>query len=354
MKILLFVNLIIQRLKFRYKYIRLFIINLSFFLLNFRAFKTGKYIINSRVIIQKAYIEHEHFQKTIMNWKPTITLNNYLGSKESAISMIGFHPDLRYTIDFDNQTVTKSFYRDVNLLQYSGKRMAFSNYVAAPEYEIIDANQYREDLIIGKPFSLNQQNTNKFDMLLAEYNNFLCASVYRRDDNTDHRKEFSGISRRIDTLININKSLFNSLVFTNYFILSKGSDIAGPNIIEAEERLVLIDWEPSALKYRRFWVDVINLIIKSDPAGFTKGKYDLYLKELFSRFGIITSSPSEIEDKMAIFCASTLVNLKKLDEVDLRDDSEQLPCRGLTRISKLDIHQVARSARVFVRRFGLE
>lgn len=354
MKILLLINLITQRLKFRYKYIRLFIINLRFFLLNFRSFKTGKYIINSRVIIQKAHIEHEHFQKTIMNWKPSITLNNYLGSKESAISMIGFHPDLRYTLDFDNQTVTKSFYRDMNLLQYSGKRREFSNYVAAPEYEIIDANQYREDLIIGKPFSLNHQNVIKFDMLLAEYNNFLSASVYQSDDYTDQRKEFSEISRCIDKLININKSLFNSLVFTNYFSLSKGSDIAGPNIIEAEEKLVLIDWEPGALKYRRFWVDVINLIIKSDPTGFMQGKYDPFLKELFCKFGVNTKPTNEIDDKIAIFCASTLVNLKKLDEVDLRDDPEQLPCRGLTRISKLDIYQVARSARVFLKKYRLD
>ena len=55
--------------------------------------------------------------------------------------MMGFHPDLRYTIDFSAQMVIKSFNVDVNLENYSKKRSAMSKYIVAPSYDLIDAKQ---------------------------------------------------------------------------------------------------------------------------------------------------------------------------------------------------------------------
>ena len=78
------------------------------------------------------------------------------------------------------------------------------------------------------------------------------------------------------------------------------------------------------------------------------------LEEFDERFA---NSVEDMEDYLKDLVEKSvkhIKNLKKLDEVDLRDDLERLPCRGLTRISNLDIHQVARSARVFVKKYRLE
>lgn len=348
---LLIINLVFKKIQFKLKYVRLFIFNLRYFLCNLRQLSPGTYVINSRVIIQKQYVDHEHFRQTILNWKPRITLYNVWGSKDSQENMIGFHPDLKYTIDFDNRIVTKSFYRDMKLVSYSQKRNIMSNHVSAPDYQIIDTNQYREELIMGKPFCISSKNVEKFDKLLSEFNDLLSSSNYSRVISMEPTKELAQIAQVIMSHININKSLFFALICTNHISLSKGSDIAGPNIIEAEDRLVLIDWEPNALKYRRFWVDIINLMIKCDPIGFLNGEYDGQLVELFYNHDIGTNLPITIEDKVAIFCASALVNIKSIDQIDLLEDLDQLACGGITSIKTLEIQQVARSAKGFFKKY---
>ena len=55
-----------------------------------------------------------------------------------------------------------------------------------------------------------------------------------------------------------------------------------------------------------------------------------------------------IEDKMAIILASFLTNIHSMDDIDLRDEGEHLPCRGLSHITKLDMQKVARSTNRFI------
>ena len=348
MKNLLLLNLIIQRLIARLKPARLFIQNLFYFLLNMRDLKPGTYIINPRVIMQKKYIKHQHFKKTTLDLYPRVTIYNFCGSKNSAVSMVGFHPDLRYTIDFSAQMVIKSFNVDVNLENYSKKRSAMSKYIVAPSYYPIDAKQYSEELILGKSFNIGNDNYYKFKELLANYKMFLENSAKIHMSKENNKKWVDPITNRLAEQIPLNSALFEELIMTNYICLSKGSDIAGPNIIESAEGLVLIDWEPKELKYRRFWVDIINLILKCDPNGYMQGKYESYLREIFSAFGINNSMGNEAEDNNAIILASFLTNLKNIDHLDLVDDDAHFPCRGLSSIRALDLQKVCRSTKRFL------
>lgn len=348
MKNLLLLNLIIQRLKSSLKPTHLFIRNFSYFLTHMSEFKRGVYIINPRVIMQKEYISHEHFRKTTLDLYPRVNIYNVCGSKNSSVSMVGFHPDLRYTIDFLKRKVIKSFYIDVNLEEYCKKRSKMSKHIAAPRYKLIDKKKYYEELIIGDPFNLSSDNYYKFINLLDSYKVFLRTSLHVCIATSATKKELNRITTAVSENIKFDPVLFVNLMSTNYICLSKGSDIAGPNIIESDVGLVLIDWEPRELKYRRFWIDVINLIIKCDPIGFMLGKHDIYLTEIFLAHGISDVEFKKIETKNTIIFASLLANLNHIDNVDLVEDYDHLPCGGLTHVNILDIQKICRSTKRFV------
>lgn len=311
-------------------------------------FKRGIYIINPRVIMQKEYINHQHFIKTTLNLYPRVNIYNLCGSKNSSVSMVGFHPDLRYSIDFLRRKVTKSFYIDVNLEKYSKKRSAMGKHIASPRYKIIDKKKYYEELILGDPFNLSSENYHKFIDLLDGYKAFIKTSSLVCVATSETKKKLEVITKTASDEIKLDSELFVNLMSTNYICLSKGSDIAGPNIIESDEGLVLIDWEPKELKYRRFWIDVVNLIMKCDPVGFMLGKHDIYLTEIFLAHGISDVDHDKIETKIAIIFASLLANLSDIDNVDLVENYDHLPCGGLTQVNILDLQKICRSTRRFV------
>lgn len=352
MKHLLIIDIIFSRVRYHVHEFKSFLKNIIYFLRNINSFEKGHYFINSRVIIKNDYLIHDHFNKTTLSKKPKIKIYNKFGRLGSGKDMLGFHPDMYIEIDFKNKIVSKTFFKEVDLSEYSNRRNQLSKYVAAPRYTLVNNKKYEEELIHGRRFVLNEANTCKLKKLLNEFKDFTISSLSLNEPLDSAADQLHLISQVLCRKIDIDIKFFEKLLLTSKVVVSKGSDMAGANILETNDRLVLIDWEPKELKNRFFWTDAINLIIKSDPIGFVQGKYTKYLNTLLMLDGINTDDVDKKKYLISILCASFVGNLKNIHTIDLCMESQNCPCRGFSFVKEYHLFKVSRMAIRFMDRYA--
>jgi hypothetical protein len=326
--------------------------NIGYFLLRINSFERGSYSINAKLIYKVGSLRSQHLLDTVAIRPPRVIVYNPFGCNVGGDLLIGFHPDQRYKIDFNNKTIIRTYYDDHALNHYSILRTEMTAFIPAPRFDILGALSYREEFIDGFTFQLAAGNLQKFDSLLS---NFLAlvgstARAIRYSCNSIERlvEAVNYAYRKVDADRDL---LFELLVHAN-MVVSKGSDLAGPNLLESDSGLFLIDWEPKELKYRRAWIDPVNLIVKCDFQGLIAGDYTKYIAGLFSACGVDHDFRCTDREIRSILFASLLCNLPELHKFDLRFDFNRLPCSGLSRIKTFHIQKVIRSTLMYMRRYA--
>lgn len=299
--------------KFLYRFLRLalsqlnnilfLIYSLKYFFLNCFVFEKGWYRVNRKFIAKNNLSINKHFTETILKIRPTLNLYNFFGSNKTKTEyVLGLHPKMHIKI-FPKSGIIKRIFKKPSIdIPYEEKRNLMQKYIPGPKFEVINQNEFHEDLIDGEAFIFSRRYELQFLILLDKFKN-LAISHNKYEKIICSNKQLYNISKMYSEMIkdklDINIETLKYICTTPSLVLSKGSDLAGPNLIlKKGDNLFLIDWEPHELKYRVFWSDILNLVIKVDPVGFFSGTYNLFLKDFFFSF----------ERKIDIFKDSNIYN----------------------------------------------
>ena len=348
-RILVLLDIAFTRLSLAFlKYVKL-LKNALYFITYSNTFEPGVYIINSRFIIKQGITDNEHFIKTTLTKRPQFRIRKNGCSDKGARNMLGFHPDMHIMIDFEQKVVVKTFLSKVDMHEYESNRRLLTNFISAPKFKVRDKNTYQEELVPGREFLLTSSNKAKFNSLLKQYLRMTETIEQTFPHRATQNCDLSLLENYFKPQHDIDFGMLMLLLTTPIMALSKGSDIAGPNIIEDTNRLFLIDWEPKELKIRPFWTDPINLLIKCDPKGFVDNKYQEYLLKLLQR---CLSAQAIVEnDKLirTVLAASFLMNLPKIHQFDLVENGTTISEKHIQKVTKLDLEKVSRNIERFYR-----
>lgn len=347
MKIILFLNILFVRLSSKFYTITGFLRNILYFCRYSKTFERGVYLINSRLIIKQDITDNEHFIKTTLSKWPKLYITKKSYSDPGARNMLGFHPDMYIHINFQTKVVSKSFLRSINLVNYEKRRRLLTDYISAPMFQVIDSKTYREELISGREFVLTESNKNKFHLLLLQYITMIESTGQLRATEAQGYLKNTSLKTKLENYLDIDINILELLLASQNITMSKGSDIAGPNIIESESKLLLIDWEPKELKYRLYWTDPINLIMKCDPNGLIRSQYQGYLIKLLQN--CIPKSTIIENDRFLItlITASFIMNIPKLHQVDLVGKEAENTTTQINKLTKLDLEKIIRDVKRF-------
>jgi hypothetical protein len=284
---------------------RKFLYSLGRFLSKGREFERTWFHINRKFITKQGILVNDHFKQTILSLRPTLKLYNFLGKKGNVNNFVyGIHPDMEIMIFPHRGLVRRIFKRPELTGEYLELRLLMQKYLPGPKFSLKSHFEYDEQMLLGLDFVFSAQNQPHFLKLLDHFRELAvnnCVTHDKISTSISFMSVFRKYEALLSTSLQIDSGLLSSILATPSFVPSKGSDLAGPNILFEENRLSLLDWEPRELQYRVYWSDIINIILSVDPAGFFSGKYRHFIMDLLREIG---GPIPELDDR--VFC-NTLV-----------------------------------------------
>ena len=298
--------------------IKLFLFSLIYFFVNSRRFDYGWYEINRKFIIKENIYVNEHFKNINESLKPNIKLYNFLGRTNNITNYVyGFHPEMNIKIFPNSKIITRKFHKPQLASDYSDRRSSMQKYIPGPKFKIKNDFEYDEEILSGKSFQISEDNK-VFLILLDQYRKLSVNLNYLNEKikNLDSLRSVTRLyEKTIMNRLSINPKLLIRLITNPLYVISKGSDLAGPNLIYSDNKIISLDWEPRELQHRVFWSDISNLILNVDPAGFFLGKYNNFLKEFFNSIDdMVLNDDNKLSN--TIVAASIFWNLPNLHFID--------------------------------------
>jgi hypothetical protein len=290
---------------------------------NATRFDRSWYIINRKFIVKDGLEIHEHFLSNIMNIKPAIKVFNFWGSKGKKTNFaLGLHPDMEIKIFPNSEIVCRKFKQPVINTCYGERRALMQAYLPGPPFKLKSPFEFEEKLLPGKKFEYSALHKTKFHFLLQRLCD-LSLDLNSRNSKASGSACLQSLvkayAEMLQIRIPIDQGFLTTLLTTQFWVPSKGSDLAGQNLILLGDELVAIDWEPKELKYRPYWSDIVNLIIRTDLDGLFRGSYTKKISYLIK--GVTGYSPDLNEAILfnTLVAASSFWNLPILHFLDFEN-----------------------------------
>jgi len=306
-------------IKSKFLELKYFLTTLKYFLMHFRNYEPGWYNINRKFIVKADIEVNNHFYNTILRLRPFIKLYNLFGSKDCVTDFVhGMHPDMDIKIYPQKELIKRIFKQPVLNNDYQKRRDLIQQFIPGPSFSINTNYEYEERLLIGESFTLSKNNNHQFIILLNQFKNLAISEskINNIIDSKNIKPIFKAYSDIISKKIQIDLNFLQNLLSTSHFVVSKGSDLAGPNIIMSKNNLILIDWEPRELKSRAYWSDLVNLILNTDPTGFFSYKYRLIFLELIKAVDNLNLNINDKNFINTLAAANSFWNLPNLHFLD--------------------------------------
>lgn len=309
-----------------------FFYSLACFFAKGREFERTWFHINRKFITKQGVLVNDHFKQTILGLRPNLRLYNFLGKKSNVSNFVyGIHPDMEILIFPHSGLVRRIFKQPELTSEYSDLRLLMQKYLPGPKFSIKSLFEYDEQLLLGVDFELSAQNQPHFSKLLEQLRELAANSCVTHDKipvSISFMSVFGKYEALLPGSLQIDSGLLASILTTPLFVPSKGSDLAGPNILFEKTRLSLLDWEPRELKYRVYWSDILNIVLSVDPAGFFSGKYRDFITGFLREIG---GPIPELDDRVlcnSLVAANSFWNMPEVHFCDFN----QISCADIDAI----------------------
>jgi hypothetical protein len=245
--------------------------------------------LNRRGILIGAKPKNQHFCETYYNAAPQLKFNKKRRDNALRVSRaILTHPIMEIEIDFDDGLVIKKYPQNIDVERFEHDRSMMLEYYSGVPFKRVD-HQFTENLLNGRVLDLNTDRK-EFKLFVRRVHEYSTVMIGHGGAPTKKCLDVDEARNVIKFLrkkgIELNIQLFLKMIGEVPWIITKGKDLSGTNLIVQHNKIFSIDWEPLELKLRPFYCDTLLLIFKTDTIGVYKGNYDNIFCDLLLYFDI--------------------------------------------------------------------